>query len=74
MMQDLDDVAFSYADLAEEEVPAVVPEKKEKKLKVQELAAQLKDLRAKTTAELGSVASLHRVLKCLPYAKNCKLQ
>ena len=71
-MLDMDDSSFIGADLAEEEIVMdAVPERKDKRMRVQDLGTQLKDLRAKTSAELGSVAGLHRVLRCLPYAKVC---
>ena len=71
IMMDMADSDLTAIDLAEEQVEVGPAEKREKRMKIQDAASQLKDLRVKTTAELSSVASLHRALKCLPYAKDC---
>ena len=70
LLADMDDSQFPMVELANAELPDVRPHRKPKPAKPQDVPAQLKDLRSKTSAELGAMSSLHRVLRCLPYAKD----
>ena len=66
---DLQEAEFNLADTVEQEMVMAKPEPKPKPMRVQDVPSLLKDLKARATAELGTMSSLYRILKCLPYAQ-----